>query len=413
MNGIRIDQPSGMVRALLVVLGVGVFAQLCGLLFNNDGSRYATQLYLGLFLPALLLLVGLRLAPPFWRQTPAVTFFMLIGWVLISTLFDSSQDEFGHTFKILTLIALYLFAVGNLVRNERYFHTLLLGAVTVAVLFAWLTLYYQFVVLGKSMEYSKFRWDRLHELGWAGLADLRHPIIAGLYYGVFAIMLSYLFVHFKLSIWQIALIVVAMFGLSAYILYTASRGAWFSLAAGGGILLVSFNNRKSWSLLVLSGLLLLTAILLFWPEIQAERQVGLSNREYIWAEWLRRFPDFWLLGAGSGAEFKFRFPSGYTVFHSHSLYLQLWYEYGLPGVILFALFIASLFWKGWKCRAQPIAKLGVALLVFAMVAMVSDIYAIFLRPNPYWVVFWFPVGILLGVRPKDDEVELSGSLVIR
>ncbi|SDK05785.1 O-antigen ligase [Pseudomonas indica] len=413
MNGIRIDQPSGMVRVLLVVLGVGVFAQLCGLLFNNDGSRYATQLYLGLFLPALLLLVGLRLAPTFWRQIPAITFLILIGWVLLATQFEGSRDELGRTFKIVTLIALYLFAVGSLVRSERYFHTVLLVAVAVAALFAWLTLYYQFGILDKPMDYSQFRWKRLRELGWEGYADLRHPIVAGLYYGTFAVMLTFIFARFKLRLWQLALVAFAMLGLVAYVFFTFSRGAWFAMGAGGFVLLVIFNSRKTWSVIGTVAVLLLAGAYLFWPEIQAERQIGVNGRDLIWAEWLRRFPEFWLSGAGSGAEFKFRFPSGFTVFHSHSLYLQLWYEYGLPGVILFALFIGSLFWKGWKCRAQPIAKLGVALLVFAMVAMVSDIYAIFLRPNPYWVVFWFPVGILLGVRPKDDEAELNESLVIR
>lgn len=409
MNWIRIDQSNGIVKVLLVVLGVGIFAQLCGLLFNNDGSRYATQLYLGLFAPAFMMLLALRLAPNFWKQTPAIIFLLLAGWVLLATLFDNSQDEFGRAFKIVALIALYLFAVGCLVRSERHFHAVVLVAVAVAALFAWLTLYYQFGVLGKSLDYSKFRLNRLHELGWDGLADLKHPIIAGLYYGVFAVIVSYVFVRFKLSFWQISLIALAMLGLAAYILYTASRGAWFSMAAGGAILLVGFNSRKSWGLLALGGVLLLVAVLMFWPEIQAEKEVGLSNREYIWAEWLRRFPDFWLLGAGSGAEFKFRFPSGYTVFHSHSLYLQLWFEYGLPGISLFALFIGSLLWKGWVCRAQPLAKLGIALLVFALVAMVSDIYAIFLRPNPYWVVFWFPVGILLGVTPGDKSLALDTS----
>ena len=35
-------------------------------------------------------------------------------------------------------------------------------------------------------------------------------------------------------------------------------------------------------------------------------------------------------------------------------------------------------------------------------AMVSDIYAVFHRPSPYWVVFWLPVGILLGVQKRQQ-----------
>ncbi|KRW62280.1 hypothetical protein AO726_02325 [Pseudomonas sp. TTU2014-080ASC] len=96
----------------------------------------------------------------------------------------------------------------------------------------------------------------------------------------------------------------------------------------------------------------------------------------------------------------YRFSNGFEVVHAHSLYLQLWYEYGIVGISLFVALLLSLLWKGWQCREQPIALLGLALLVFAMVAMISDVYAVFHRPSPYWVIFWFPVGILLGVQRK-------------
>ena len=45
------------------------------------------------------------------------------------------------------------------------------------------------------------RHARLYELGWRGLADLKNPIIAGLYYGVFAVLLTYLLVGFKVRAW--------------------------------------------------------------------------------------------------------------------------------------------------------------------------------------------------------------------
>jgi O-antigen ligase len=118
----------------------------------------------------------------------------------------------------------------------------------------------------------------------------------------------------------------------------------------------------------------------------------------IWAEWLLRFNDFWLGGVGAGVTFDFTFPNGFKVTSAHSLYLQLWYQYGIVGILLFVALLISLLWKGWSCRAQPLARLGLALLVFAMVAMVSEVHAIFQRPSPYWVLFWFPVGILLGVQ---------------
>jgi O-antigen ligase len=107
------------------------------------------------------------------------------------------------------------------------------------------------------------------------------------------------------------------------------------------------------------------------------------------------------MGAGAGADLVFKVPYSPTIHkHAHSLYLQLWYQYGIVGISLFVLLLLSLLRKGWACRTQPLARVGLALLVFAMVAMVSDVYAIFHRLSPYWVLVWFPVGILLGVQPR-------------
>lgn len=387
-------------KAWLWILILGLFVQLAGLLFNSDGSRYATQTYLLLFVPALLLLLWRRLSLDTWRQAPGFLLLGLLAWVVLCSVFNSgSAKDPAYWLKIAALILLYVFAVASLVRHQKAFNGLLVAVVALVALFAWLTLYYQFGVLDKPLEYGKLRYrGRLSELGWRGLADLKHPVIAGLYYGVFAVLLSYLFVGLKVRVWQAALLALGMLGLLAYVLLTFSRGSWFSTAAGGFVLLLLFPNTRSRSLIGASCVLMLVVAYLFWPEIQKELRQGVSNRDLIWANWIERFPSFWLAGAGAGADFQFAFPPPHTfsVIHAHSLYLQLWYEYGVVGIVLFVLLLLSLLWKGWQCRAQPLARLGMALLVYAMVAMVSDVYAILHRPSPYWVLFWFPVGILLG-----------------
>lgn len=399
-------------KAWLFILVLGLFVQMSGLLFNSDGSRYATQTYLLLSVPALMLLLWRSFAVDIWRQSSGIILLCLLVWVLLVGLFGSHTDhEPIYWLKIDILILLYIFAVASLVRYERAFIWLLVAVVSTAAVFAWWTIYYQFGVLDKPLEYKAIRYmGRLRELGWGGLADLDHPIVAGLYYGVFVVLLSYLFVGLKVRGWQAALLVLGILGLLIYVLLTFSRGAWFSTVAGCLVLLVLFPNVKSRSLIGAGCILLLTVAYVFWPEIENELRQGGSNRDLIWANWAERLPGFWLAGAGAGADFRFTFPSPhkFSVLHAHSLYLQLWYEYGVVGISLFVLLLLSLLHKGWVCRAQPLARLGVALLVFAMFAMVSDIYAIFHRPSPYWVVFWFPVGILLGVRSGRD-VECCGS----
>lgn len=390
---------------LLGLIAVGLFVQLTGLLFNNDGSRYATQVYLLLFLPALVLLVSGSQAMEILRQPAAWVLLAMLAWVLlVASVHEGSDKDALRWSKVLLLISLYVFAVASLVRSGAILTYLIGLALGVVVAFAWLTLVYQYGVLDHPLSYPEVRQFRLRELGWNGLADLDHPIVAGLYYGAFAIMLCWFFVSFPVRLWQGALLALAMLGLLLYVLFTFSRGAWFSLAGAGLLLLLLVPNLKSRALLGLGLLLAVALAIVLWPEIQAERGIGLNNREQIWASWLSRLPDFWLTGSGAGTDMYFRFANGYETYHAHSLYLQLWYELGLVGILLFACLLGCLLWKGWSCREQPLARLGLALLVFAMVAMVSDIYAIFHRPSPYWVVFWFPVGILLGVRRTEPAV---------
>ncbi|MEE4465046.1 O-antigen ligase domain-containing protein, partial [Azotobacter chroococcum] len=91
--------------------------QLTGLVFNNDGSRYATQTYLLLFVPALFLLLARRFSPDIWRQWPARTLLALSAWVLLSGWLNPGAAEGpGHWFKIVGLVLIYLFAVASLAR---------------------------------------------------------------------------------------------------------------------------------------------------------------------------------------------------------------------------------------------------------------------------------------------------------
>ncbi|MBD9424672.1 O-antigen ligase family protein [Pseudomonas sp. PDM15] len=392
----------------LWLIATGVFVQLAGLAFNYDSSRYATQLYFSLFLPSLIMLLSKPATMRLWWQPSAIILLVLFSWVLLQAgLNPGSQSGLGQWAKVVFLLFLYISALSMLVEKEALLRRAILAAVTVVAFFAWATLYYQYGVLDHPLSYPEVRLFRLYELGWREFADLDHPIVAGLYYSVFAITLCWLFVSRPVSYWQAVLMGVGMLGLLLYVLFTFSRGAWFSLAAGLFVLLVFTPNLKARSLLALGAISLVLILFLLWPEIQAERSVGLSNRDQIWANWYAHLPDFWLWGSGIGAELFYRFSEAYKVIHAHSLYLQLWFELGIVGISLFAAFLVSLLWKAWQCRQQPLARLGGALLVFAIVAMVTDIYAVFHRPSPYWVVLWFPVGILLGVQ-KPERVPTSG-----
>lgn len=178
---------------------VGLVVQISGLLLNNDGSRYATQTHWLLFAPALLVLLAERLALPVWRQPCSFALLALLGFVTISGVLrmDAAHAP-GYWMKVALFLLLYTFAVARLAQLKRI-DSVLLTTATVAAGFAWLTLLHQFVVLGKPLNYDAIRsGGRLFELGWHGLANLDHPIIAGLYYGFFSLFLLHMVVEKEL-----------------------------------------------------------------------------------------------------------------------------------------------------------------------------------------------------------------------
>jgi putative inorganic carbon (HCO3(-)) transporter len=395
-------KPSSLLwsRPGLALLALGLFVQLSGFLFNNDGSRQATQVYLLLFLPALILLITERLALSLWRQPCAMALLALLGWVVLRGSFGDAEQPSGYWLKVALLILLYVFAISHLV-SQRVIQTPLALAVLFGIVFAWLTLVVQFVVLDKPLAYEVLRQhgNRLQELGWNGYADFSHPIPAGLYHGIFAVLLLSVLVERKLKAWAWLPVLVGLAGLLTYVLLTFSRGAWFATLAASLTLLVLSPYRRARVLLVIGALALLLMLVVFWARVEHEWFLGTSQRGLIWLNWLEHLPEFWALGNGAGTNLVYRYPWGDVVYHAHSLYLQLWFEYGVIGFALFVLLLCTALLKAWRLRVDPAARVALATLVFALMAMVSDIPAVFTRPNAYWVVLWLPVGLIIGLRP--------------
>ena len=384
------------------VLSLGLFIQIAGILLIADGSRYSTQVHLLLMLPSLILLL---MRPDFrlWKQPVVLALASLLICLMLNALWrtEAGDKSTGGWLKIILFVLLYIHAVGRLALHPRTLFAVLTLCAALAAVFAWLTVIHQFGIKAIALDYATIRENaRLHTLDWQGLANLKHPVVAGLYYGIFIIVLSQRLVAVPPRAWRSALILLGIAGLSIYVLLTFSRGAWISTLVAGLCLLLLFPGRTSRTLLISGAILLLGMLAMFWPEVRNEWLVrGASRRDLIWLSWLARLPDFWLWGAGPGAPFEFTYPWGGSVRHAHNLYLQLWYQLGLPGIALFIIFLGCLLEKGWRLRQQPLARLGLALLILAMVAMLTDVHSILLRPNHYWVLFWLPAGILIGLRP--------------
>lgn len=166
-----------------------------------------------------------------------------------------------------------------------------------------------------------------------------------------------------------ALLLFLLFGLAL----TGSRGAWLALAFVGVFLLVGYfvwggRVRRTavmmpvFVIAVCAIVLVSVWVLNSFPEWSRyiTRFLGASDNEIprpvLYRQVWRLIQDYFFTGSGLAT-----FPMVYATYalqahvyilpHAHNLWLQIWMEQGLPGVIAFGWFAASFYEWVWKKRA--------------------------------------------------------------
>ncbi|PNG12352.1 polymerase [Stutzerimonas stutzeri] len=376
--------------SLRVMLSIGLYLQLAGICFIPDGSRYATITNLTLFAPALVALVFFRQSWPSLNKTAFSVLIALCVWVAFVAVFN--EGSAGAPWKWLRLVlyvGLYALAIGLVMQSKALWRVLLLVVVCTAALFAWLSLFQALLVDDRGFAFRAFRLD-----SWAGhkLADFANPIVSALYFGVVAIMALCLSLREKGGLRLLSL--TAFLGASAYCYFTYSRGVWVGLLAAIVAYLAVSLTARQFRMLLWGFTPLCIAGFLFLASVGG---IDASYRDEIFLQWSSKIGTFWLWGAGAGADPNICIEGIRRCFNqAHSLYLQFFFEYGLPGLLLLLLLIAALLLGGWRYRSeQSYAPLGLALMVFVVVVSIANYYVIFLRPSVFWIVFWLPVSILL------------------
>lgn len=385
-------------------LALGLFLQLAGLCFITDGSRYTAIVNLMLFLPALFAVVLLWSRIDSWQRPLHIVLLGLLGWVLIVALFNEGSDGDLLRWLRVTLYAwLYLKAISLVMQERRLWQWLLVAVVLTAGVFAWGSLVQALYIEQRGWGYRAFRLFAWHR---NGLADFGNPIVSALYFGVGALVAAHLVA--KVSGVLRWLCLTALLGMLMYQYFTYSRGVWVGVLAGLAVLSWFALSRR---LLAITIALAVPLSVLLLQLLKNAGALEMSYRDVIFSHWLAQLDRFWLWGAGADADANICISAAKRCFNqAHSLYLQFFFEYGLPGLLLLLALIVLVLKKGWLCRAQDsMAPLGLALMVFTLVASIANFYVIFLRPGVFWMVFWLPVGILLALAATPSSAGRSTS----
>lgn len=315
---------------------------------------------------------------------------LLACWIGVSVLMFGGQSEVLRRGFVL---AVFICAVALLKAvDEARLRSLLQAAAALGGVAALVTLVTELDRRGLDFSYRAFR---LHSSGIPGFAEFFNPIISGMHMAFAGLTACWCVLVTRKSSARLFWI-CCLFIISGYVFLTYSRSAWLALGLGGLVLLVLRGRLVFWA--IFGGALLgALALLRFkFPEIfSIELERGTTHRTLIWAMVLDSMSGFWLIGHGAGVEMsKMQIP-GQTVVNTHSLYLEVLFQYGIVGLLIFVSLLLKSIHLMWADRSD-FSVLCLSILLASIGVMFFELHSFIHSPNLIWLWIWFPIAVALG-----------------
>lgn len=394
------------IQGLMVV---GLFLQILGPVLYTSGSANGVHVYLLLVFPSLMLLSwGIRNKIELFSKD-AMRFLLAAGFFMsvctVSAAWGDGENSVGYVFRKSLVIMLYLSAVICLVtmaswRNLKWFMIILCVVATVGAV---VSVYYQLVVVNESFGWRTFR---IYRMGLGEWVDLGYPVIAGIYFGLFAALAAYLVSVESKNDKAVTILAVSILLLLPYVFLTFSRTSWIAGAVSVGYLSLIFRHRASLVLAICLALILTLMATVYHHELLIElTERQLSSREQIWIWTVNNFLEHPILGHGFAHSF---WPE--TIFaHAHNFYLQVLFEQGVVGLAAFIAMLYAVIHAVWKNREDRRILGSFALVIYILAVMLVEIQHVITRPGVYWTLFWFPLALVVGLVNRRVFLSLAAS----
>ncbi len=348
----------------------------------NDHYRFYAK---AVFLPALFVLLAPAreiMKHPVFKLTLAYLIYMLASalWSDPFRLYEFGQ-KLTLSAYILTFIAVTHFL------NDRYkagFDRMLKFAVLVAAIAAVISL----VV-----------WYRDHAFPSArvsGIGTLTNVNEFANVYGVFALLATGYLLKAS-SLREKALYVLAVVAFLCFIWFGQSRSAFAALFAA--LLFLVFFMAGQERIKPIVWLIACVGVLaIFSPEhIEHAWQRGASLRLPIWERVIAQVAEAPVFGHGLVSEMHF-LVSGHDFGIPHNTFLSVLWQGGVIGLALFLLLIASAFRQAWRLGKEQGRFVVFSILIFSTGVMLTAVDDVITRPREEWMVFWFPLALLISYQ---------------
>ncbi len=256
------------------------------------------------------------------------------------------------------------------------------------------------VAVGAILVYAYDGFSLARRLGIYGITA--NPIKAATVFAVVIVTLL-LWRRYYLAAVGLPGFAIWMVPVICLFLLTFSRGPLIAVSLIT-LLILALTGRGKWALL-LGGLAFVALLLVlggFLDQIDLIKR-GDSHRFAIWADALEKVSARPYFGWGIKDNSKFAAAAGWTGWKSpHNIYLSALFYGGIIGLGLFVGTLAMALKTALKLfKSSDLARLSLALICLGLVIGCFNMRTVMVNAQPVWLVYWLPVGLLIGLELKD------------
>ncbi|MBD9408769.1 O-antigen ligase family protein [Stutzerimonas stutzeri] len=339
-----------------------------------------------------------------WRDWPlhkpdSFQIVFLLFWVYLA-LNSIVLSEDAQPLRRLVFILCFVLMVSRVGLTSVHWRWVIAGVGLLGAGFALFSLANLYRLGMLSFEY---RSGTVFSSGVPEIAYFGNTIVAALHYAVCYCAALWMFFSSRtrsaLLGWGGCVLVI-----SAYLFLTYARSGWIAALIVSCVLWVLMIDRQRWRRYVLFASFMVGGATFFLFKYSAyEFGVrGLTHRDEIWRSVLAQALPNWFWGKGAGADIA---PvvvnmGAQTVRNTHSLYLEIFYQFGLLGLLLVVIILFFALLRLLKLSKEKIggeiSVFAFALLSAASVVMFFEMNTFVGTPNLVWLWFWLPLGVALS-----------------
>lgn len=360
------------------VFPVGIFVLLTGLLWIGDHGRYSKLFYWFLLLPVLLRLTAQpRSFTQMLGSRIVIAYLVFSVYLSVSVFWSSPEDSVPSLVKYPVFSLLLFFSVFELA--QRRFDLLCLVVKWSAICAAVAAL----ITIGRYL--GEGSGSRL-----SGYGAFYNPLLVSHVFGFFVALWFGMYFMGNELFQPIPLLGILVCG--ALLFATGSRTPLVAMVATVAWLAALSANRKA-AVVLCAVFLFGIGVLCFVPEVVTQR--GFSYRTEIWANALGQIQEMAWFGHGHGSPLSIKINGvPYPLSDPHNLSLQVLYDGGVVGLVLWLSLYAVALARSWQLRSDQWVLACSATVVYGMAAGFTEGGTIFSRPEEHWFLLWIPFALL-------------------